>query len=102
VQDILRGCEAREDCYLWQNNSGAAKIGGRYVRFGLKGSSDIIGLTSDGKFLAIECKIGKDRQSEDQIAFENAIKGMGGRYLAVKQASEAFAYLDSVLGRLVS
>lgn len=43
--------------YVWRNNSGAYKdASGRFIRFGKKGSSDIIGILHDGRFLAVECK----------------------------------------------
>jgi hypothetical protein len=52
---------------IWRNNSGAAKMpNGRMVRYGLGNtsatlcdvlkSSDYIGITSDGRFLALELK----------------------------------------------
>ena len=30
--------------YCWRNNVGCAKIGNRFISFGLKGSSDILGI----------------------------------------------------------
>jgi hypothetical protein len=45
---------------VWRNNTGAAKMAsGRYVRFGMKGASDILGIQKGtGKLLALECKVG--------------------------------------------
>lgn len=42
--------------YAWRNNTGATKAGNRMIRFGKTGSSDILGITKDGRFLAVECK----------------------------------------------
>lgn len=43
--------------YCWRQNSGAVRIGKRFVRFtSINGVSDIIGILPDGRFLAIECK----------------------------------------------
>ena len=40
----------------WRTNTGAAKFGERFVRFGYPGVSDIIGMLKNGKFIAIEVK----------------------------------------------
>lgn len=42
--------------FCFRNNTGAVKIGRRFIRFGYAGSSDIIGILPDGRFLAVECK----------------------------------------------
>lgn len=67
--------------YVWRNNTGALKTENGFVRFGKKGSSDIIGITNDGRFLAIECKREKggvlsDAQAEF-LAEINARHGIG-------------------------
>lgn len=50
-------------------NTGALTSGDRYVRFGFKGCSDIIGQLMDGRFLAIEVKRPGGIVTEDQLAF---------------------------------
>ena len=40
----------------WVHNNGAAKIGGRYIRFGKTSIPDIIGYTKSGRFIAVEVK----------------------------------------------
>jgi len=47
----------------------------------LRGVADIIGLLPDGRLLAIECKSGKNRQSAEQINFQNGIVGNKGIYI---------------------
>lgn len=42
--------------YHWRNNTGAYKKDGYYIRYGKVGSSDILGICPDGRFLAVECK----------------------------------------------
>ena len=42
--------------FAFRNNTGAVKIGKRFIRFGYAGSSDILGILPDGRFLAVECK----------------------------------------------
>lgn len=43
-------------CYVWRNNSGVMRSGGRFVRFGKTGSSDVIGISPNGLFMAVEIK----------------------------------------------
>lgn len=70
--------------FAWQNNTGAAKIGNAFVQFGKKGSSDIIGILPDGRFLGVEIKIGKDTQKSEQIIFQDRIERNGGIYILVR------------------
>lgn len=46
----------------------------------MKGVADIICLY-EGKFIAIECKAGKGKQSEHQREFEKMVKANGGDYI---------------------
>ena len=54
---------------LGKNETGAAVRRGRPYYYGLKGSSDIVGLL-DGLFFALEVKTGSGRQSNFQKDFE--------------------------------
>lgn len=47
-------------------------------RSGIKGGSDIIGLTKDGTFLAVECKIKPNRATDAQKAFLSEVTNRGG------------------------
>ena len=62
----------------WSNNTGALKDGnGRLVRYGLKGSADILACIK-GRFVAIEVKVGRDRLRPVQKAFAEAVARNGG------------------------
>jgi len=50
---------------------------------GTKGSADI-SATINGKSVKIEVKIGKDRQSQDQIQYQKRTEQAGGIYLIAK------------------
>lgn len=66
-------------CTVWRNNTGAYKDGNRYIRYGLtKGSSDLIGLTKCGRFLAIEVKQPGKKPTNDQINFINHVNAKNG------------------------
>lgn len=43
-----------------------------------KGGSDIIGITPDGRFLAIEVKTPTGRATSEQLAFIETVKAQGG------------------------
>lgn len=54
----------------WRANTGAAKLGDRYVRFGEKGQPDILGiLPPNGRLLCVECKSATGRLRESQSAW---------------------------------
>lgn len=79
---IIRGI------FAWRQNTGAAKIGGRYVRFGIKGQPDILGIMPDGRFLGIECKRPSGgKQSESQKWFQSQILANNGVYLLVRSVA---------------
>lgn len=67
-------------CTVWRNNVGTLKnSAGIPIKFGLcVGSSDLIGITQDGRFLAVEVKTEKGRIRPEQIRFIDHIKSKGG------------------------
>lgn len=68
--------------FAWRQNNGMLK--GKY-RIGIKGLPDIFCLTKTGKLVAIEVKIGKDKQSEDQKIFQDQIERHDGHYIIIKK-----------------
>lgn len=61
-------------------NSGVWKAGGRYIKFGFPGLSDVIGQLKDGRFLAIEVKREGKNATEEQVEFLGTVtraKGIG-------------------------
>lgn len=79
--------------FCWKNNSGAMKSGNRFQIYGLKGSSDIVGMTPDGQFVAIEIKTGKAVQNKHQIAFEKAVLKRNGIYKIIRSYEELKEWL---------
>ena len=62
-----------------RQNTGAAKVGGRFIKFGWKGCSDILGQLNDGRLLAVECKRPKGgKLSSDQLHFLDMVRNHGG------------------------
>lgn len=73
--------------YVWRNNSGAVKNG--KLRFGLPGSSDILGILPNGQFLAVECKKENGgKLSDKQVEFLSRIKENGGVAVCVHSVNE--------------
>lgn len=73
--------------YVWRNNTGRIhsdyvdKKGGLHHRMwqaGVKGSSDLIGVAADGRFIAIECKVGRNKATQFQLDFLEAVRSRGG------------------------
>lgn len=78
-------------CLVWRNNTGVLKDGnGRPIKFGLcKGSSDLVGICADGKFLAVEVKTKTGRVRPEQETFIAAVKRAGGRAGVARSVSDA-------------
>ena len=74
--------------FAWRNNTGAVNIGSRFVKYGKKGSADIIGMLKDGRFLAIECKSDTGVQSPAQKLFQMQVEKNNGLYCLVTSAAE--------------
>ena len=52
----------------------------RVVKVGVPGVSDLIGCIG-GQAWFIECKVGRDRQRDEQRRFQAAVERAGGRYV---------------------
>ena len=81
--------------FAWRNNTGTAKIDMRFIRFGQPGSTDIICILPDGKFLGIECKTKNGKQLLPQQVFERQVKKNKGYYILARDPSDIIAFLKS-------
>lgn len=59
-------------------NSGAARIGNRFVRFGWPGCPDVLGQLRDGRLLGVEVKAPKGKLRPEQAIFLERIRRAGG------------------------
>ena len=110
---ILQKIGCLEWLRVWRNNTGMAWMGNRVekpfkpttitvspgdvvirqarpVRFGAKGSPDILGLDNDGRFVSIEVKTPTGRQSKEQQNFEKMVKTQNGIYILARSADDVF------------
>ena len=93
---ILNACLialSNAGCLVWRQNTGVLPdISGRPIRFGLcVGSSDIVGLCPDGKFLAVEVKTAIGQPTDAQVRFLDAVRRQGGRAGIARSGAEAVA-----------
>jgi len=82
--EVLKALRAHPAvCWVERMNSGAAKVGGRFIRFGWPGCSDVIGQLRDGRFLACEIKAAKGRvRPEQQVFLDRVRAGAGVAFVA--------------------
>jgi hypothetical protein len=76
--EVLKYLKLRQ-IKAWSNPSGAVRIRpGKFMSFGLKGSSDILGCLPDGRFPAVEVKAPSGRLSPEHRRFLEDIGRLGG------------------------
>jgi len=99
MSEVMQALSGRGDLRAWRNNVGAARDGGRFVRFGLPGSADITGILNDGRRLEIEVKAPGGRLSEKQKNFGAMIQKFGGVFFVVRSAAELLELLEQTKKR---
>lgn len=86
----------------WPNNTGALKVDGRMIRYGLPGSSDILACIN-GRLFGIEAKVAGDAWRPKQRTFADALNLAGGLYILARSTDgtgdDAVAYtLEQING----
>jgi hypothetical protein len=104
-RDILASCLellAVRGIVAWRANTGAvtkenAAGRKRFVRFGTRGQSDILGLIPpSGRLIAVECKSSRGRLTDDQRKFLRSISNAGGVALVIRDVSELEKALQEI------
>lgn len=84
-------------------NSGATRIGARFIKFGFRGCPDVLGQLKDGRLLGVEVKAAGGRLSPEQKLFLARIRHAGGCAFVAKDcrdvAREIRASADTEAGR---
>lgn len=77
--EVLKALRAHP-AVVWceRMNSGAAKVGGRFIRFGFTGCPDVLGQLKDGRLLGVEVKGPTGRLRTEQAFMLERINGAGG------------------------
>jgi hypothetical protein len=75
-------------------NSGVARIGGRFVRFGWPGCPDVLGQLNDGRLLGVEVKAEKGKLRPEQTLFLERIRGAGGVAFMARDCRDVLRQLN--------
>ncbi|MBK9441307.1 MAG: VRR-NUC domain-containing protein [Comamonadaceae bacterium] len=77
--EVLKALKAHP-AVVWceRMNSGAAKVGNRFIRFGFTGCPDVLGQLRDGRLLGVEVKAPKGKLRPEQAVMLSRIAGAGG------------------------
>ena len=85
LKDLIVEYLNRKGHFVWVQNSGMASVSDKYGkvrmwRAGIKGCSDILGIANDkyGSFIAVECKVGRNKPTEEQKQFLKEIQKRKG------------------------
>ena len=80
-------------------NSGAVRIGGRFVRFGWTGCPDVLGQLHDGRLMGVEVKAEKGKLRPEQTIFLERIRAAGGVAFMARDCRDVFLNLDIAGGK---
>jgi hypothetical protein len=85
----------KSGAFCWNNPTGCTRVGAdRWVHFGKVGSSDIIGILPDGRFIAVETKASKGgRLSDTQKSFLEKVRQHGGVAIVARSTADIEAEL---------
>ena len=87
VKQILDFCRMR-GLLFYRTQSGAIKTEtGGFMKFGFAGCPDLTGCLK-GKFIAVECKVGKNTQTPSQVEFQRKVEKEGGEYWLIYNIDE--------------
>ena len=79
-------------------NSGAAKVGNRFIRFGWPGFPDVLGQLKDGRLLGMEVNAKAGRLRPEQAVFLERIRGAGGVAFVARDCRDVFDNLKKQEG----
>lgn len=71
------------NAFAFRMNTGKARMGGRFVTFGIPGQPDIFAIIQ-GRFVGIEVKTATGRQSKDQQNWQRNCERAGGLYILAR------------------
>ena len=79
--------------WIERMNNGAIKTDDRFIRYGFRGCSDIIGQLRDGRFLAVECKAPDGRLTPEQSDFLDRVNWSGWLGFVARSAEDVLRTL---------
>ena len=81
------------DTFAFRMNTGKARMGGRFVTFGIPGQPDIFAIIR-GRFVGIEVKTATGRQSKDQQNWQRNCERAGGLYILARSVDDVRVMLE--------
>lgn len=88
IEEYLKILENKKKLIYIKNNSGAMKVGDRYIRFGRPGSPDFIVFIQGGGTLHLEVKNETGRQNKAQRGYQSLIEGLSHRYYIARSVED--------------
>jgi hypothetical protein len=79
-------------------NSGMARVGNRYIRFGWAGCSDLLGMLRDGRILAVEVKSSSGKLRPAQAVFLDRVNAAGGVGFMARDLRDVHQFLQHTPG----
>ncbi len=97
LQEVLLALTAHP-AVAWceRMNSGAVRIGKRFVRFGWKGCPDVLGQLKDGRLIGVEVKAPKGKLRPEQAVFLERIRRAGGVAFMARDCRDVARELENV------
>ena len=98
--EVLKALE-NHNAVAWvkRMNSGAAKMGNRFVRFGWPGCPDVLGQLKDGRLIGVEVKAPKGKLRPEQTIFLERIRSAGGVAFMARDYRDVMAELSLIQQR---
>ena len=95
--EVLKALKAHPGvAWCERMNSGAARIGARFVRFGFTGCPDVLGQLRDGRLLGVEVKAKAGRLRPEQAVMLERIRGAGGVGFVARDLRDVLRELGSI------
>ena len=80
----------------WRQNTGAMRLGPRFIKFSFKGASDLMGQAINGRFMAVEAKATGKEANDDQAAFLTNVAAHKGYAICVDDAGKLLRWLNGL------
>ena len=95
--EVLKALRAHPAvAWVERQNTGAVRMGNRFVKFGWPGCSDVLGQLRDGRFLAVEVKAQSGKLRPEQAVFLDRIAGAGGVSFVARDCRDVFKQLGTL------
>jgi hypothetical protein len=88
IEQYLRVMENMGRLVYVKQNSGATKIGDRFIRYGKAGAPDFMVYLSSGACIHLEVKNKKGKQNPNQLEYQAKVEKLGHNYCLVRSVDE--------------